>query len=107
LLIFGYPIVARTFKSILPFFLSELEELEIDFPFFNPISTLALTDGVLIVENETFPSISPFWFWKRLTIIYLHLPTSITGIFKSPFTSGLAIFGTSIFAPTFKSIFQL
>jgi hypothetical protein len=34
----------------------------------------------------------------------LLLSTSKTGIFKSPFTSGLSIFGTSIFPSTFDEI---
>jgi hypothetical protein len=55
----GTYIFAPTFKSIPPFFFfsSESDEFELDFPFFNQISTFALTDGILIVGTETFPSI--------------------------------------------------
>jgi hypothetical protein len=40
--------IILTLKSIPPFFFfsSELEELDFDFPFFNPISTLVLMDGI-------------------------------------------------------------
>jgi hypothetical protein len=52
------------------------------------------------VEIEIFPSISPFDVGRDGRISNLLLSTSRIGIFKSHFTAGLSIFGTSIFQPT-------
>jgi hypothetical protein len=89
--IFGSSIFAPTFKSIPPVFFfcfsSELDELELDSPFFNRISTLALTNGILIVRTETFLSSSHFPLRMDGHKSILDLSKSKTENFKSLFTS--------------------